>query len=78
MSATLLPILALLILFIGLPWLVLHYVTKMQKARSLNPADERMLEDLWLIAREMRRRIETVEDILEIKKDKKTKDNDNE
>jgi len=77
-SATLLPILALLILFIGLPWLVLHYVTKMQKARSLNPADERMLEDLWLIAREMRRRIETLEDILEIKKDKKTKDNDNE
>lgn len=69
--STLLPLLALLILFIGVPWLVLHYVTKMQGQGRMSPNEERMMEELWTSARDMRRRIETIEQILDLKKDKK-------
>ncbi len=72
--STLLPLLALLILFIGLPWLVLHYVTKMQQANRMTPADEKTMEEIWRSARHMQRRIETLEEILELKKDKKDQD----
>jgi len=64
-SAPLLPILALVILFIGVPWLILHYTAKMKQTSALTPADERMLEDLWIQARDMRRRIEAIEKILD-------------
>lgn len=79
MSPVFLPILALLILFIGLPWLVLHYATRMKEARSLDPADEKMLEDLWLTAHEMRQRIATIENILDLQEkqqDQKEKTDD--
>lgn len=58
-------IIAVLVLFIGLPWLVLHYVTQWRKANSLGPDGERMIEDVWKSARAMERRIETLESILD-------------
>lgn len=63
------PVLVVFILFVGLPWLVLHYVTRMRQTSRLSADDERMLEDLWRSAREITRRLETVEKILEIKPD---------
>lgn len=74
--STLFPFLALIILFIGVPWLVLHYVTKMQSQSRLSPNEERMMEELWTSARDMRRRIETIEKILDLKKEKRTDDNE--
>lgn len=58
-------ILAVLVLFIGLPWLVLHYITQWRKTGSLTPDDEHMLEDVWRSARRMERRIEALEAILD-------------
>ncbi len=58
-------IIAVLILFIGLPWLVLHYVTQWRKANNLSPDGERMIEDVWKSARTMERRIEALESILD-------------
>lgn len=57
--------LAVLTLFIGLPWLVLHYITQWRKAGTLSPDDEHMLEDVWRAAKAMERRIEALEAILD-------------
>jgi phage shock protein B len=56
---------AVLILFIGLPWLVLHYVTQWRKTNSLGPGGEHMIEDVWKSAKAMERRIEALEAILD-------------
>ncbi len=52
-------------LLVGLPWLILHYIVQWRKAGSLKVEDEKMLEDVWRAARQMERRIETLEAILE-------------
>ncbi|MEZ5997177.1 MAG: envelope stress response membrane protein PspB [Hyphomonas sp.] len=49
---------------IGLPAMILHYVTLWRKQKTLMPDDERMMEDLWRSARAMERRIETLERLL--------------
>ncbi|MEZ5953482.1 MAG: envelope stress response membrane protein PspB [Hyphomonas sp.] len=50
---------------IGLPAMILHYVTLWRKQKTLLPDDERMMEDLWRSARQMERRIETLERLLD-------------
>ncbi len=69
MTEMLIPLGVVFMLFIGLPWLILHYVTRMRETRGLSQDDEHMLEDLWRSARDISRRLETVENILEIKPD---------
>lgn len=70
------PVVVVFILFIGLPWLILHYVTRMKQVGTLSADDERMLEDLWRSAREISRRLETVERILDLKDPERTEKND--
>lgn len=60
-----LPIIAILSLFVILPGMVLHYITLWRRQRSLMPDDERMLEDLWRSAKRMERRIETLEALID-------------
>lgn len=48
-------------IFIGLPWLILHYVTKWKTAATLTVDDEAMLEDLYQLARRLDERMDTVE-----------------
>ncbi|GGZ91988.1 envelope stress response membrane protein PspB [Novosphingobium arvoryzae] len=48
-------------LFIGLPWLILHYVTKWKTAATLTVDDEAMLEELYQLARRLDERMDTVE-----------------
>jgi phage shock protein B len=52
-------------LFIGLPWMILHYISKARSNSALSEEDGRMLEDLWRSAKTMERRIETMERLLE-------------
>jgi phage shock protein B len=52
-------------LFIILPGMILHYVTLWRRQKTLQPDDERMLEDLWRSAKAMERRIESLEALLE-------------
>jgi phage shock protein B len=59
------PLIAILALFIGLPGIILHYITEWRKLKSLQPDDERMLEDLWRSAKRMESRIETLETLIE-------------
>ncbi|WP_144098490.1 envelope stress response membrane protein PspB [Croceicoccus sediminis] len=49
------------ILFIALPWLILHYVTKWKTAPKLTDGDEQMLEELYQLARRLDARMDTVE-----------------
>jgi hypothetical protein len=37
--------LAIITLFIGLPWLVFHYITKWKTAATLTGSDEKLLDD---------------------------------
>ncbi len=48
-------------IFIGLPWLVLHYVTRWKTAATLTTDDEDLLEDLYQMARRLDDRMDTVE-----------------
>ncbi len=58
------PPLVLGILFIGLPWLVLHYVTQWRRASSISVEDENLLDELYETARRLEARIETIERIV--------------
>ena len=56
---------AIISLFVVLPWLILHYTAKGKKAGSLSEEEHRMLEDLWRSARSMERRVETLERLMD-------------
>ncbi|APG62666.1 phage shock protein B [Sphingorhabdus lutea] len=51
-------------LFIGLPWLVLHYVTKWKTSATLTNDDERTLGEMHALARRLEDRMDTVERLL--------------
>lgn len=48
-------------IFIGLPWIILHYVTRWKTAATLTVDDESMLEELYQLARRLDERMDTVE-----------------
>lgn len=48
-------------IFIGLPWIVLHYITKWKTAATLTNDDESLLEELYQVARRLDDRMDTVE-----------------
>lgn len=52
------------VLFIGLPWLIFHYITKWKTAATLTSGDEKLLEDLHEAARRLDDRLCTIERIM--------------
>ena len=54
------------IVIIGLPWLILHYVTKWKTAPTLTNDDEQMLGDIHELARRLEDRLETVERLVAV------------
>jgi len=54
-------VLIVLSICVGLPWLILHYVTKWKTTPKLTDGDEQMLEELYQLARRMDDRMDTVE-----------------
>lgn len=48
-------------LFIGLPWMIFHYVTKWKTAATLTNDDERVLDEMNALSRRLEERLETVE-----------------
>jgi len=58
------PVLAILALFVGLPWLILHYITRWKTSATLTNDDEKMLEELYDLARRLDDRVATVERIM--------------
>ncbi|MDO9368237.1 MAG: envelope stress response membrane protein PspB [Sphingopyxis sp.] len=58
------PVFVVGILFLGLPWLILHYVTKWKQAKTLTGEDEQLLDELYDTARRLENRLHTVERII--------------
>lgn len=46
---------------IGLPWLILHYITKWKTAATITTDDEQLLEELYQLAKRLDDRMDTVE-----------------
>jgi phage shock protein B len=64
MEDVFLPIMVCGMLFIGMPWLIFHYVTKWKQAKTLTGEDEQLLDDLYDTARRLEGRLHTVERII--------------
>jgi phage shock protein B len=60
----LVPAIAVIVLFIGLPWLVFHYITKWKTAATLTGSDEKLLDELHDAARRLDDRLCTIERIM--------------
>lgn len=64
MEAVLIPVLIVAMLFIGLPWLIFHYVTKWKTAATITSEDENLLDELHHMARRLDERMDTIERIM--------------
>ena len=64
MEEIIVPAIVFGVLFIALPWIILHYITRWKTAATLTTADENLMEDLYDLARRLEDRVVTVERIL--------------
>ena len=64
MEDALVPIVVVGILFLGLPWLIFHYVTQWKKNGGLTVEDEKLLDDMHVLARRLDERLGNLERIL--------------
>ncbi len=55
------PFFGLIAVFIALPWLILHYMTKWKTAATITTDDEVLLEELYNLAKRLDERMDTVE-----------------
>ena len=55
------PLIAIIAIFVGLPWIIFHYVTKWKTAATITNDDEALLEELYQLARRLDERMDTVE-----------------
>ena len=61
----LIPLIAIVSLFIVLPGMIFHYITEWKKTNSLSADDERLIEDLWKTAQKLEKRCDALETILD-------------
>ena len=54
-------IFAIVAIFIGLPWIILHYITKWKTSATITTDDEALLEELYNLAKRLDDRMDTVE-----------------
>ena len=64
MDEVFIPIIAIGSIFIGLPWLIFHYITKWKQIGSITGEDEKLLDELHYVARQLEERLQTVERII--------------
>ena len=64
MDHDMIPVIAIITLFIGLPWLIFHYVTQWKKGASISVEDENLLDELHALARRLEDRMNTIERIV--------------
>ena len=56
------------IVFLAIPaplFIALYFITKWKQSREISGGDEKMLEDLWLLAQRLEERLESLETILD-------------
>ncbi|GMM92519.1 envelope stress response membrane protein PspB [Qipengyuania sp. MTN3-11] len=52
---------AITAIFIALPWIIFHYITKWKTSASITSDDEVLLEELYNLAKRLDERMDTVE-----------------
>lgn len=60
----LVPALAVVAIFIGMPWIILHYVTQWKRAGNITREDENLLDELHETARRLDDRLHSIERII--------------
>ncbi len=53
-------------IFVGLPWIILHYITRWKTAATLTTGDEALLDELYQLARRLDDRMDTVERLVSV------------
>ena len=66
MEDVLLPVLIVGMLFIGMPWVIMHYITKWKQAKTLTSEDEGLLDELHDMARRLDDRLCSIERIMTV------------
>jgi len=64
MEDVLVPISVCGFLFIGLPWIVLHYMSQWRRSKGISIEDEQLLDDLHDTARRLDSRLDSIERII--------------
>ncbi|RST30741.1 envelope stress response membrane protein PspB [Sphingomonas ginkgonis] len=64
MEEVFVPLIAITVLFLGLPWLIFHYVTKWKSSAKLTDSDEKLLDELHEMARRLDDRLCSIERIM--------------
>lgn len=64
MEDVLVPAIVMVTLFIGLPWLIMHYITRWKTAATLTGSDEKLLDELHDMARRLEDRLCSIERIM--------------
>ena len=64
MEEVIIPVVIVGMLFIGLPWLVFHYITRWKTAATLTNEDEKLMEELYDLARRLDDRMCSIERIM--------------
>lgn len=64
MEEIVIPLVVVPVLFLLLPWMILHYVSKWKSNSSLTEEDEKMLDELYDLARRLDERMHTIERIM--------------
>ena len=59
------PIIAIGAIFVVLPWIIFHYVTKWKAQATLTTEDENLLDELHELARRLDDRMRTIERIVQ-------------
>lgn len=54
-------VIVMVVLFIGLPWIIMHYITRWKTAATITSDDEVLLEELYNLAKRLDERMDTVE-----------------
>lgn len=64
MADEIVPLMAFATLFVGLPWIILHHITKWKTAATLTREDENLLDELHDTARRLDDRMDSIERII--------------
>lgn len=64
MEDFLVPVFICGFLFIGMPWIILHYVTQWKKQGGISREDENLLDELYETARRLDDRLHSIERIV--------------
>lgn len=64
MEDVLVPLVVIPAIFIGIPWIIMHYITKWKQLPRITNEDERMLDEMHVLARRLEDRLNTIERIV--------------